>query len=325
MESPPRPLLKRHCALPGQRSVAIPRPGLTWSRPMLARYLLLFLGVFACSTSAVLIRMSTTNPFVLTALRLLIAAVLLAPILRLEMRRHGAAFTRDHLRRTRLPALVLSVHMISWTLGARMTAVAQSSLIVNLVPIALPFFLLWIASERINRAEIAGTVLAILGLLVLSAKDALSAGGSLAGDAVCFASMLLFAFYLALGRRNRDFPSVWLYVIPVYGQASLVCLLVSLPWIRTFDAGSGREWAIMAGLAAIPTVCGHSLLNSAMRRIRGQIVSLCNSSQFLFAGVMGYLLFGEVPPAIFYAASAIVVAGVAIVVFSAPAVSVVEA
>jgi drug/metabolite transporter (DMT)-like permease len=88
--------------------------------------------------------------------------------------------------------------------------------------------------------------------------------------------------------------------------------------MRTFDVASGREWALMIGLAAIPTVCGHSLLNSAMRRIRGQIVSLCNSSQFLFAGVMGYLIFGEVPRAIFYAASAIVLAGVAIVVFSAP-------
>ncbi len=285
---------------------------------MFARYLLLFLGVLSCSTSAVFIRMSDTNPFVLTALRLVIAAVFLSPLLRIEMRRHGAAFTGEHLRRTRLPALVLAVHMITWTLGARMTGVAQSSLIVNLVPIALPFFLYWFARERINRAEVAGTVLAILGLMILSARDALAAGGSFAGDAVCFGSMLLFSLYLALGRRNRDFPSIWLYVIPVYGQAALICLLVALPWIRTFALGSGREWAIMVALAAIPTVCGHSLLNSAMRRIRGQIVSLCNSSQFLFAGVMGYLLFGEVPRLMFYVASAIVLAGVAIVVFSAP-------
>jgi len=285
---------------------------------MLARYLPLLLGVFACSTSAVLIRMSTTNPFVLTAMRLAIASILLAPLLRIESRRHGAAFTRDHLRRTRLPALVLAVHMISWTLGARMTAVAQSSLIVNLVPIAVPFFLFWFASERINRAEVAGTVLAIVGLLLLSARDALTAGGSLAGDAVCFLSMLLFGLYLAMGRRNRDFPSIWLYVIPVYGQAAVICLVVALPWIRTFEFGSGREWAIMAALAAIPTICGHSLLNLSMRRIRGQIVSLFNSSQFLFAGVMGYLLFGEVPSTVFYVASAIVAAGVAIVVLSAP-------
>jgi drug/metabolite transporter (DMT)-like permease len=285
---------------------------------MFLRYLLLFLGVFACSTSAIFIRMSMTDPFVLTALRLVFASVLLAPVFFIELHRHGKAFTREHLRRTRAPAIVLALHLIAWTLGARMTVVAQATLIVNLAPVALPFFLLWLAGERINRAEVAGTALAVLGLATLSVKDALMGGGSPAGNAVCLASMLLFALYLALGRRNRDFPSVWLYVIPVYGQAAVVCLLVALPRLRTFEVGSPREWALMACLAAIPTVCGHSLLNLAMRGIRGQIVSLCNVSQFVFAGIMAYLLFDEVPRALFYAACAIVVAGVVIVVRATP-------
>jgi drug/metabolite transporter (DMT)-like permease len=282
------------------------------------QYLLLFLGVLACSTSAVFIRLSTVNPLVLTAMRLLLAVAFLSPVLVLELRRHRAAFTRDHLRRTHLPALVLGVHLITWTLGARLTAVAQSSLIVNLASVPLPFFLHWIAAERINRAEIAGTILAVIGLLALSVRDALTGGGSLEGDVICLVSMLLFALYLALGRRNRDFPSIWTYVIPVYAQAALVCLLVALPWIGTLAGQSRREWALMLALAAVPTVVGHSLLNLAMRSIRGQIVSLFNVSQFIFAAVMGYLLFGEVPRPVFYAASAIVVAGVAVVVWAAP-------
>lgn len=287
-------------------------------REMFARYLLLFLGVYACSTSAIFIRMSATDPFVLTALRLLIAFLFLLPVFLAQLRRHPGSFTGAHLRRTHAPALVLALHLMSWTLGARMTVVAQATLIVNLVPIALPFFLLWIAREKVNRAEVAGTALAVVGLMTLSIKDAVSGGGSIAGDAMCFVSMLLFALYLALGRKNRDFPSIWLYVIPVYGQAALVCLLAALPRLSTFQSGSLREWSIMVALAAIPTVCGHSLLNAAMRRIRGQIVSLCNVSQFVFASIMGFLLFGEAPRALFYLASSIVVAGVVIVVMAAP-------
>ena len=252
-------------------------------------------------------------------MRLLIAVVFLAPVFLLELRRHRGAFTRDHVRRTRLPAVVLAAHPDDLDLGRPWTtAVAQASLIVNLVPVAVPFFLLWIVREKINRAEVVGTALAIVGLLALSVKDAMTGRGSLEGDGMCFVSMLLFALYLALSRRNRDFPSVWLYVIPVYGQAALVCLAVALPWLPTLGAEPAREWAILVALAAIPTVCGHSLLNLSMRRIRGQVVSLCNTSQFIFAGLMGYLLFGELPRAIFYAASAIVVAGVVIVVRAAP-------
>jgi drug/metabolite transporter (DMT)-like permease len=285
---------------------------------MFLRFLFLFMGVCACSTSAIFIRTSATDPFVLTAMRLVIAAILLAPVFLFEPRRYPGAFTKAHLRRTHLPAVVLAVHLMSWTLGARMTVVAQATLIVNLVPIAVPFFLYWIVKERINRTEIAGTVLAIIGLLTLSIRDAASGGGSFAGDAVCFGSMLLFGLYLALGRRNRDFPSIWLYVVPVYAQAALVCLVVALPRLHTFQVSSVREWSLMVGLAVVPTICGHSLLNAAMRRIRGQIVSLCNVGQFVFATIMGFFLFGEVPRALFYGASAIVVTGVAIVVLGAP-------
>jgi drug/metabolite transporter (DMT)-like permease len=285
---------------------------------MLLRYLLLALGVFACSTSAVFIRLSAANPIVLTAGRLAVAIVMLSPVFWAEMRRHRGAFTRAHLRRTHLPAAVIAAHLMAWSVGARLTAVAQSTLIVNLVPVALPFLLHWVARERVNRAEVAGTAVAVLGLATLSAKDALSGGGSLFGNAMCLLSMVLFALYVALARRNRDFPSVWLYMIPVYAQAAVLCLLVSLPWLGSFPFGSARECWLVFALAAVPTVCGHSLINAALRGIRGQIVSLVNVSQFIFAAVLGFLLFREAPPAAFYAASAIVVAGLAIVVWATP-------
>lgn len=285
---------------------------------MLLRYALLFLGVFACSTAVIQIKASQTHPAVLAAIRLLLAAALLAPVFWRERRKHHAAYTPAHFRRSFWPAVVLALHFISWAWGARMTVAAQASLIVNLAPVAIPFFLHSLVGEKINTREIAGTVLALAGVAILTARDALAGGGDFRGNLVCFGSMLLFAWYLALGRANRDFPSIWLYVVPVYAVAGGLCLAVALPWLDTFAVGSAREWSLMFGLAIIPTIIGHSLLNAAMRDFRGQIVSLCNVSQFVFAGVMAFLLFRETPPATFYAASVLVVTGIALVVFSAP-------
>ncbi len=290
---------------------------------MFLSYLLLFVGVFACSTSGVLIRLSASDSLVLTAFRLLTGALIVLPLFIAKARAAGGV-SREQIRRTHLPSLVLAIHLITWTVGSRMTALAQASLIVNLVPIAMPFFLLWFASERINRAEVIGTALAIAGVLILSIRDARAGGGSLAGDALCFFSMILFALYLALGRRNRDTGSIWLYVAPVYAQAGLVCLAIALPRIHGFAWGSPREWIIMVALGVVPTVCGHSILNRAMRRIRGQVVSLCNSTQFVYAGVMSYLIFREAPRMIFYPACVIVLLGLVIVVRATPASSEVE-
>ena len=282
------------------------------------RYAALLTGVFACSISVIFIKATPTHPVVLAALRLLVAVALLAPVYFRETRRHREAFTRSHLRRTTLPAIVLAGHFISWTYGARLTFAAQASLIVNLVPAVIPFFLHAVVGERINRSEILGTVIALAGVAVLTAHDAFAHTGDTWGNLVCFGSMLLFAWYLALGRRNRDFPSIWLYVVPVYLQAGIICLLVALPWLDAFLPGSLREWFFILALAVVPTIFGHSLLNLSLRYLRGQIVSLCNVGQFIFAGVIAFLLFGESPSALFYGASAIVVAGIAVVVFAAP-------
>ena len=282
------------------------------------RYALLFLGVFGSSTAVIMIRISHTHPAVLAALRLLFDAALLAPVYWSERRKYGADYTREHRGRTLVPAALLAVHLISWGYGSRMTPVASASLIANLVPIALPFFLHYLVSEHINRTEIIGTSLALGGVVALTAPGLRVSGQGFWGNVICFGSMIAAAGYVAFGRRNRDFPSLWLYVVPVYLQAGLISLVLSLPWIGTFELGSGREWLLMLGLACLPTILGHSMINYGVRHLRGQIVSLCNVTQFIFAAVMAYFLFHEQPSPLFYAASALVVAGIALVVFSAP-------
>jgi drug/metabolite transporter (DMT)-like permease len=287
-------------------------------RPMVWRYALLLIGVFACSTSVIAIRVSEMHPSVLTAGRLLLAVILLAPLFWRDLKRNPGAFTRAHLRRTHVPALVLAVHFICWTNGARMTFAAQATLIVNLAPIAIPFFLHYLVGEKINAREIVGTAIALAGVILLGVLESAHGAGDGAGNLLCFAAMLLFAWYLALGRKNRDFASLWLYVVPVYLQAGLLCLALAIPHLAESHLDTGREWVILLSLAVGPTILGHSLINYSLRHLRGQIVSLCNVGQFVFAGAMAYVIFAEHPSRAFYASSIVVLSGIAVVVLSSP-------
>lgn len=284
------------------------------AHPPLWSYGALLFGVFACSTSVIFLKASATHPVLLAGLRVAIASLLLAPLAWRDYRRHREKVTPVHWRCTTLPALVLAAHFVSWNFGARTTLAAQATLIVNLVPIAMPFFLWFVVREKINRIEVVGTGLAIAGVLVLGIKDAFVPGGNVWGSVTCFGSMLLFAWYLALGRRNRDAPTIWLYVVPVYAQCAVFALVAAIPWWRTFAVTSSREWTLIAALGIVPTIVGHSLLNASLRRVRGQIVGLCNVAQFVFAGVMAFLVFGEQPALVFYTASALVVTGIATVI-----------
>jgi drug/metabolite transporter (DMT)-like permease len=269
--------------------------------------LLLFVGVFACSTAVIFIKASTVSPVLLSSFRLLGAATLLSPLFERARRRHGGSYGFVELRRSVLPGLVLAAHFVSWVIGARSTLAANASLIVNMVPLVMPFLLLVVAKERIARIELLATAVGLTGIVILSAGDVRT--GNFGGDLVCFVSMLLFALYLALGRRNRDIPSIWLYVVPLYAIAGLTCLALGATELSSARDFPAREWLLLLALAVVPTILGHSLLNGAMKHFRGNVVSVCNVGQFVFAGASAWVVFGEVPKPAFWPASFLVVAG----------------
>ena len=138
------------------------------------------------------------------------------------------------------------------------------------------------------------------------------------GDVMCFVSMLFFAWYLALGRRNRHYPSLWVYVVPLYAVAGVFCLGMSLFFVNPFRHHSGREMLLVLALAVVPTVLGHSILNYSMKHLRGQAVSVLNMGQFVFAGIMAYFIFGEVPVRGFYMACLLLVSGACVAVAGLP-------
>jgi drug/metabolite transporter (DMT)-like permease len=137
---------------------------------------------------------------------------------------------------------------------------------------------------------------------------------SINGDILCFVSMLFFAFYLALARKNRKDKSIYLYIVPLYYIAGIFCFIVSLFFINPIKAYSLKNILLILGLGIIPTVLGHSILNKSMQVMRSQEVSIINLGQFIFAGIMAYFIFNEVPALVFYIASFFVISGSVLVI-----------
>lgn len=276
--------------------------------------LLLALGLVSASSSVVFIKASTLDPVLLATGRLLVASLVVAPWFVAAAREHRTFFRRE-ARRTLWPGVLLGLHFISWIIGARMTPAVNSSLLVNMVPLVTPVFLAAIAKERLRGAELPATLVAFAGVLWLTGSDFELSHEYFLGDLVCFGSMILFALYLVFGRVNRDFPSVWLYMWPVYSVAALVCAAIA---VFTSDASAGpwtfRELWLVLGLGLVPTIVGHGSINYALKQLRGQVVGIANLGQVIFAGLFAYLLLDEVPLVTFYPACLLIAAGVVLVV-----------
>jgi drug/metabolite transporter (DMT)-like permease len=288
------------------------------STAMNPKILLLMLGVFACSTAALMIRASDMHPILLAAYRLILAGLVLLPVYFRDARRHRASYGWRDLRAAIIPGILLGAHFISWISAVHMTTVANATLLVNLVPIAMPFLLLLMMGERLNLTELIGTVLALAGLYLLVAEDFNLDRSHFLGDMLCLVSMLLLSLYLVYGRRNGAMASIWLYVVPLYIFGGIFCLLTALFFVNPIQAYSARDIVVVAGLVLVPTVIGHSILNHCMKALRGQLVSIVNLTQFIYAGIMAFIFFGEIPRVSFYIASSLLLTGAVIAIRGLP-------
>lgn len=277
---------------------------------MLWRFLILSLGVFCAGTSVIMTKASQLPAEYVAGGRLLIAAILLLPIYFRDQKKYPEFKLANSLRISGLPALLLAFHFITWTIGARWTTSANSTLIANLIPAAMPFFSFFLLKEALTKNEWIGTIITCLGVAILAYVDYTIDTTMISGDLVCLLSMLLLAWYLILARKYKHIPSIWLYLVPLYTMAGLICTLIGLARNGVPANPPPIEWVYIFLLGLLPTVFGHSLLNLAMHWYRAQFVAIISQMQFIYAGILGYFYFSEIPHSSFYLASAFMMIGV---------------
>jgi len=284
-----------------------------------ADLLLVVLGVFVASTSVIMIKASTINPLLQASYRLLISVVLLTPFFFRELKTRGERLSFRLVAPSVVPGILLGLHFIAWIYGARMTLAGNSTVIVNMSPVIMPFLAYFLLKVAPSRREILGTTVATAGVAILAAADYRADPLHFAGDLYCFVAMLLFTVYLALARKNNSAGRLWSYLVPLYFVGGIFCLAIAL--VAGISPVAGISWidiAMTAGLALGPTIMGHSVMNWAMMRFPPQVVSILNLGQFIFAGVLAFALFGEAPRAVFYATSALIVVGAVIAILPRP-------
>ena len=284
--------------------------------------LLLCLAVLLCGSAGAMIAYADMPPVLLAAMRLLGATALLAIPARIQYRRaqrnrETPLVLRD-FRVCIFPAVMLALHFIGWNLSLDYTEVANASLLVNTMPIAMPFLLWVLYREKLNLGEISGTGLTLIGLGIIAANDFDTDIKLFKGDMLALGAMITLTLYVGLARKSKHLPGIWLYLVPLYAIAGGICLLVSLALESWAGAFTARNLWITLYLIIVPTLIGHSLINHLMKVMRGQIVSLANLGQFIIGGFMAWLLSNQIPTSSFYIASPLVVLGAAVAIWFTP-------
>jgi drug/metabolite transporter (DMT)-like permease len=283
---------------------------------------LLTLGVVAVSFAAVLIRSASAPALALAFWRSAGGAVALLPFA-------ARAGVRPDARGRR--ALVaggacLAVHFALFTGAFAFTSVASVVVFAAMGPLFVGLGAWLVLDEAPSRRTWAGIGVAVLGAAVVAAGDVGSGSGSnpLLGDAMALASAVAVAGYLLVGQGARGTLPVSTYGVWVYGTAALLlagaALLLGSP-LAGFDAGT---WLAIAGLVAGPQLLGHTTFNLLLSVVPATTIAVIVLAEPVGAGLLAFLLLGEVPPPLLAVGGPLILGGVVLAVTGARPVEPVE-
>ncbi len=261
-------------------------------------FAVLALGVCVVAWASILIRYALdagASPLAIAALRMTIAAAVLAPFAWPRLRVEGPRLTRADRRTMIVCGVVLAAHFATWISSLAYTSVASSAVLVTTNPVWVGVLSWLVLRERPRASMIAGIALAMAGSAAVFLADDPAAGQAsdpLPGNVLALVGALAASIYLLLGRRLRDRVSLLLYVWIVYAVAAATLLVIAIVAGETLWL-SLPALACIAGLALGPQLLGHTAFNYALRHLAAPVVAVAILGEPVGSAILAWLLFGE--------------------------------
>jgi drug/metabolite transporter (DMT)-like permease len=206
---------------------------------------------------------------------------------------------------------LLAAHFALFLGGLAATSLAAAVSLVSLEPLAVVVAAFVAFRIRPSALELVGLLVATGGALVVASGSGVGEH-RLSGDLMVLGAVALFGAYVMSARGLRDALPGVPYVAAVYGTSSVILLpLVAFAGVGHPDAPAALA---VVGLALVPTLIGHTLMQLAARRAPPALVALVSPGETLGSLAIGALFMGAAPSTREALGAALVLAGATLAV-----------
>ena len=232
---------------------------------------------------------------VLVLYRVMMAALLLAPVVLTKNRAELAAIGRKDLFLCLASGLALGLHFSCYFEALRFTSIASAVALVDTEVFFVAFMLLFLFRERIPGLAWTGIVTTFAGSVIIALADAGSGSNVLLGDAIALAGALCMAVYTLIGRTCRQRITTNTYTFLVYLSAGITVLVILLFSGQPLLGYEPVNWLTALGMALFCTLLGHSVFSWGLKYESAAFISTAKLLEPVFASILGVLLFREIP------------------------------
>ena len=304
----------------------------------------LLFGAATITLAPIFLRYATdcgVGPVAAAFWRVGIAAPVLLAWIMARPRHRAALLSVGPDRRAALFAVLagacFGVDLMLYYLALVRTTIANATLMSNCAPVFVALAAWMLLGERFSWVFVVGLVFAIGGAAVLSfaegntdrAGEFADSGRKLQGDILAISSAVFYAGYqLCIKRARRSLPVTKTFLLSM--TASAVVLFVAsgvldhpdlstkgLTWSvhsAMIPGGATKTviygWLVLAGLGLLVQLGGQGSIVAATRHLPVSFSSVVLLTQPVMAGVLGWILLGEVLGGWHFVGGAAVLAGI---------------
>jgi drug/metabolite transporter (DMT)-like permease len=257
--------------------------------------------------------LGSISPFVLAAIRVVSAAVLL------ELVRRGSG--APPVSRADRPQLVLyallgvSFNQVLFILGLSMTTAIHTTILMSSIPVFTLAAAALLRHETLSTRAVAGTLLAGSGaLLLLSARGFDWQSRYFRGDLLLLANCLSYSLFLVLSRRILARCEPMTFVAAIFRYGAIPIVLVSIPSLWSFSpsAVTAVAWVSLAAIVLFSTAIPYFLNTWALARTDASRVAAYVFFQPLVASALAILVLRERPGWTTAGAALLILSGLAV-------------
>ncbi|MCY6485499.1 DMT family transporter [Clostridium aestuarii] len=259
-------------------------------------YLFLFIGVFALSTSAIFVKLSSAPAPIIATYRMMFSTFLLLPMLFLQKGTFQEIqnLTRKQWLLGSLSGAFLAFHYGLWFESLHFTSVASSTVFVTLQPLFAFIGGYFLFGEKLKGFAIGGGILALVGSFIIGWGDFKIGGQALFGDMLALLGAVTITVYFFIGQYLRKVLSLITYALIAYSTSALFLLGYSLILGYPLTGYPSSDWMCFLGLAFISTILGQTILNWLIKWLNTSTISMSILGEPIGTCILAYFILGEV-------------------------------
>jgi len=262
---------------------------------MTRQYFVLAIGVVSVSFAAIFIRLAEALPLVIAAYRLCLASLIIVPVAWVRSGDELRRLSRQNIIMALISGAFLALHFGLWIASLSYTSVVTSVVLVTANPIFVAIASYFLFQEKLSKQTILGIVISLIGAVLIGYGNWRLGPSPLFGGILALLGALAVAGYLLIGRRLRRSIGLVSYASLVYSSAAVLLLLSTLAFGYRLVGYSTTTYVMLALLAVVPQLIGHSSLNWSLRFVPATLVTIAVLGEPIGATALAFLILNEAP------------------------------